>query len=137
MCHLVSLFPIVYHLFKIPCSCQLLKTLTLKVLSNQLSQKRKHNNLVHNKRRVCMVQVQELRPIVSRRTQAYRWVALCGGLSKESQPVFTRVSEKTTENSERLGRQARPEFERGTSRLPVLSVRTPSLVGPICFDVYI
>ena len=50
-------------------------------------------------------------------------------LSKGSYPVFTQVSEKTTENSERLGRQARPGFEPGTSRLPVLSVTTPPLVG--------
>ena len=41
-----------------------------------------------------------------------------------------RVSEKTTENSERLGRQARPGFEPGTSRLPVLSVTAEPLVGP-------
>ena len=31
------------------------------------------------------------------------------------------VSEKTTENSERLGQQAQPGIETGTSRLPVLS----------------
>ena len=37
-----------------------------------------------------------------------RGVPSVGGLSKASQPVFTRVSKKTTENSERLGRQARP-----------------------------
>ena len=54
-----------------------------------------------------------LRPIVSLGTQAYRWSALHGGLSKGSQPVFTRVSEKTIENSERLGRQARPGVEPG------------------------
>ena len=41
-----------------------------------------------------------------------------------------RDSEKTTENFERLGRQARPGFEPDTSRLPVLSVTTPPLVGP-------
>ena len=35
-----------------------------------------------------------------------------------------RVLEKTTENSERLGRQARPRSEPGTSRLPVLSAAT-------------
>ena len=34
------------------------------------------------------------------------------------------------ENSEQLGRQARPGFEPGPSRLPVLSAATPSLVGP-------
>ena len=33
------------------------------------------------------------------------------------------------ENSEWLGRQARPGFEPGTSRLPVLSVTAVSLVG--------
>ena len=31
-----------------------------------------------------------------------------GGLSKGSKPVFTRISEKTMENSERLIRQERP-----------------------------
>ena len=51
-----------------------------------------------------------------------------GDLSKGSYPVFTRVSEKTTENSERLGRQARPGLEPGTSRLPVLSITAPPLV---------
>ena len=48
--------------------------------------------------------------------------------------VFLRgpspYSEKTTENSERLGRQARPGFEPGNSRLPVLSVNAVPLVGP-------
>ena len=39
-----------------------------------------------------------------------------------------RVSEKTTENSERLGGQALPEFEPGTSRLKAWSVTTPPLV---------
>ena len=33
--------------------------------------------------------------------------------------VFTGVPEKITENPERLGRQARPEFEPDTSRLLV------------------
>ena len=33
------------------------------------------------------------------------------------------------ENSEWLGQQAPPGFEPGTSRLPVLSVTTPPLVG--------
>ena len=41
----------------------------------------------------------------------------------------TRVSEKTTEYSERLGRQARPKFEPATSRLPVWSATTSPLVG--------
>ena len=54
---------------------------------------------------------------------------LCGVLFKGSYPVFTRVSENTTENSERPGRQARPGFEPGTSCLPVLSVTAVPLVG--------
>ena len=45
-----------------------------------------------------------------------------GGLSKGSKPLFTRVSEKTTENYERLSRQVQPGNELGTYRLPVLSV---------------
>ena len=52
-----------------------------------------------------------------------------GDLSKGSYPVITQVSEKTTENSERLGRQAWPGFEPSTSRLSVLSVTTSPLVG--------
>ena len=54
---------------------------------------------------------------------------LGGGLSKGSQPVFIRVSEKTTENSEWLGRQGRPGFEPDASRLPVFSVTTVPLMG--------
>ena len=42
---------------------------------------------------------------------------LRGDLSEGSQPVFMRVSEKTRENSEQLGRQARPGIEPGTSQL--------------------
>ena len=59
-------------------------------------------------------------------------VCVCGGVfSKVSQPVFTRVSEKTMENSERLGRQARLGIEPGTSRLPVFERRTTQpLEGP-------
>ena len=40
-----------------------------------------------------------------------------------------RISEKTTENSEWLGRQARLGFEPGTSCFPVLSATTSPLVG--------
>ena len=77
-----------------------------------------------------------LRSIISRRIQAFRWYALRGGLSKGSQPVLTRVLDKTTENSERLDRQARPGFEPGTSRLPVLSVIAVPLVGLlICWEL--
>ena len=58
-----------------------------------------------------------------------------GVFSKGSQPVFARVSEKTTENSDRLGRQARPEFEPGNSRFPVLSVTAVPLVGLLQFGL--
>ena len=34
-----------------------------------------------------------------------------------------QVSEESTKNSERLGRQARPGFEPGTSRLPVFETQ--------------
>ena len=51
------------------------------------------------------------------------------GFSKGFLLVFTRVSEKTTETSEQLGRQARAGFKPGTSRLPVSSVTTLPLVG--------
>ena len=47
--------------------------------------------------------------------------AFRGNLSNESQPVFTRVSEKTSE-SKRLGRQTRPRIEPGTTRLLVQNV---------------
>ena len=40
--------------------------------------------------------------------------------SKGSQPVFTRVLEKTMENSERLDQQEQRDIESGTSRLPAL-----------------
>ena len=49
-----------------------------------------------------------LRPIVLKMAQRLWENALRGGISKESYAVFTLVSEKTTVNSERLGRQARP-----------------------------
>ena len=63
-------------------------------------------------------------------TWAYRERTLCGGgLFKASWPVFKRVSEKTTKNSKRLGRQARLGFEPSIFRLPVSSVITPPLVG--------
>ena len=60
------------------------------------------------------------------------WDALRGGgcLAKRVYPMFTRVSEKTTENSEWLGRQERLGIEPDTSRLPVLVRRiTQPLVG--------
>ena len=46
--------------------------------------------------------------------------ALWGSFSKKYQPVIMLVTEKITENSERLGRQARPGNKPGMSRLPVL-----------------
>ena len=53
-------------------------------------------------------------------TWAYGRSTLRGDLSKGQYSVFMQVSEKTTENSERLGRQARQGFEPGSSRLPAL-----------------
>ena len=72
--------------------------------------------------------LQVLSSIVLLGTQIYGRSLLREGLSKGSQPLF---SEKTTENSERIDRQARPGFEPGTCCLPVLSVTIPPLVGPI------
>ena len=93
--------------------------------------KRNHTEkeFIQSHEKGCWLLVVVLRPIISLGIQGYGWDALRGSLSKGSQPVFTRVSEKTTENSERLGRQARPGFVPGTSRLPVLSATTPPLVG--------
>ena len=54
-------------------------------------------------------------------TRAFRGRALHGGLSKECQPIFTRVLETTAENSERLGRQTRLGIEPGISCQPVFS----------------
>ena len=53
------------------------------------------------------------------------------GLFLRDPSLYLRdILEKITENSEWLGRQARPGFEPGTSRLPVLSVTAVPLVGP-------
>ena len=62
-----------------------------------------------------------LRPVVLLCDLGLYGSALCGSISKASKPVFTRVSEKTTENFERFGRQVRPGIEPGISRQPVLS----------------
>ena len=51
----------------------------------------------------------------------YRWDVLCGDLSNGCQPVFTQISEKTKENSERLSQQARVGIEYDKSCLPALS----------------
>ena len=98
----------------------------------------------NNKTYVILVLMQVLRPIVPKRTQAYKWVALHGCLSKGSQPLFTRDLEKTTENSKPLGRQAGLGFDPGTSRLPVLSVTVEPVVGlckfcitDFCFLIYL
>ena len=48
--------------------------------------------------------------------------------------MFKRVSEKTAENSEHVGRQARPGFEPGMSHLPVVSVTAVPLVEPKTFE---
>ena len=79
--------------------------------------------------------LQDLRPIVRLWDLGLQVKCPLQGqsLSKGSYPLFTRVSEKTTENSERLGRQAQQRFKPGTSRLLILSVTTPPLVGLIIF----
>ena len=52
-----------------------------------------------------------------------------GVFLRDPSPYLREFRRKTTENSEWLGRQARPGFEPGTSRLPVSSVTTLPLVG--------
>ena len=47
---------------------------------------------------------------------------------RDPSPYFREFRRKSR-NSDRLGRKARPGFEPGTSRLPVLNVTTPTLVG--------
>ena len=59
--------------------------------------------------------------------------ALRGGLCKRSLPLFTRISEKTAEKSEWLGRQAQPGFELGTSYLPVWAQNLSATGGTIPF----
>ena len=49
------------------------------------------------------------------------WDALRWGLSKGFNPLFTRVLEKNTENSEWLGEELRLGIEPGTSHLPAFS----------------
>ena len=44
-----------------------------------------------------------------------------GGISKESLSLFTRVLEKTTENSELICQRVLPGIQPDTSRPPVLS----------------
>ena len=53
-------------------------------------------------------------PTVTRGTWDCTWNFLRGGFSKGSYSLFNRVSEKTMENSKRLGRQVRPGIESGT-----------------------
>ena len=55
-------------------------------------------------------------------TWAYGLRALRRNFFKGSGPVFIRVLEKTTENSECLVRQARPGIDPNSSRQPVLRV---------------
>ena len=54
-----------------------------------------------------------------------------GVFLRDSSPYLYEFRKKTTENSERLGRQARPGFEPVISRLPVLSATTATLVGQL------
>ena len=59
------------------------------------------------------------------------------GFSKGSQPVLPRISEKTMENSEWLGRQARLDIERGASRLSVQTARPlDHWWGNTCIGIY-
>ena len=67
---------------------------------------------------IKLLLLQVLRSIVSRGTQACGWSALREIFQRDPSPQ--RVSEKTTENSERLGRQACSGIEPGTPRQPVL-----------------
>ena len=60
---------------------------------------------------------------------ACRGSALRGSLSKGCHPVFTRVLEKTTENSEQLALQERPGIVPGTSNLPALRNQKSSATG--------
>ena len=57
-----------------------------------------------------------------------------GVFLRDPSPYLREFSEKTTENSERLGREARPRYELG-SRLPVLSITTPPLVGATLSEI--
>ena len=70
---------------------------------------------------MIVVVVVVLSPILRLWDWDYRWNVHRGGLSKGSEHVFTRVSEITSENSERLGRQARSGNELDTSHLKVFS----------------
>ena len=54
-----------------------------------------------------------------------------GVFLRDPSPYLREFRRKTTENSERLGRQARPRFVPGTSRLPALRVTAEPLVGQI------
>ena len=66
-------------------------------------------------------------PVVHMWKLGLRGSALRMGLSKGFLPVFTRVSEKITENSQRLIRQVQPGIEPDTSHLPVLRLEA---LGP-------
>ena len=51
-----------------------------------------------------------------------------GAFLRDPSPYLRVFRRKTTENSERLGRQVRPGIEPGTSRLPVFERRTTLLL---------
>ena len=53
-------------------------------------------------------------------------------ISKVHLPVFTRVSEETTDNWERLGRQVLSGIVPGTSRLQVLIAEPLRHGGALC-----
>ena len=56
---------------------------------------------------------------------------------KDPSLYLSEFQRKTKVNSEQLGRQARPGFEPGTSRLEVLSVTTLPLVGLQLLTIYL
>ena len=57
-----------------------------------------------------------------------------GVFLRDPNPYLLKLRKKTTENSERLGRQARNWIEPGTSRLPAL--RTEPLPGHLKDKIY-
>ena len=71
---------------------------------------------------VTKFSVNDMRLIVGIRPFVHMWdLGLWGSTLRGVflYPLFKRISEETTWNSERLGRHARPRIEPGTSRLPV------------------
>ena len=66
-----------------------------------------------------------LRPIVTQGLRPKGVVLSVGVFLRDPSPT-KQLLEKTTENSEQLGRRARPRIELGTSRLPIFSTESLS-----------